>query len=342
MKAGIKEIPFGSVNGKAVKLFTITTPSGMEVSVMNLGATLTRIITPDKEGMQGNILMGFADAEYYRTYKHCYFGSIVGRYANRIANASFVHNGKEYLLEKNEGANCLHGGFAGFHQAFWAIEKNAGGDALVAKYRSADGEAGFPGNLDITVTYTLSDENGLEIDYHAITDQSTPVNLTSHGYFNLSAGKSANVLDHELQINASQYTVLNEQQVPTGELNLVEETVFDFTQRKPIGKNIIDLPKGYDLNYVLDINNDIAAQVYHPESGRVMTVKTTEPGLQFYSANFPFPLHQESSKEPELFSSFCLEAQHFPNSPNEPSFPSTMLNPGEVYQQHTAYLFSIK
>lgn len=335
------ERPFGIFEDKPVTEYTLTNSKGMTVSVINYGATLTKIIVPDRKGIMGNVLLGFDDLTGYLEHSNMYMGSIVGRYCNRIGNAQFSLNGNTYKLAVNNGPNSLHGGIKGFNKVIWLAEKNDTNNSIQFFYRSIDGEEGFPGNLDTTVIYRLDDDNRLTIEYNAVTDKATPVNLTSHGYFNLSAGKAADILEHDLYIAASNYTAVDEYLVPTGKIISVKDTPLDFSVPKRIGRDIAQLPDAYDHNYVLDEERKQAAVVYDSITGRLMEMFTTEPGVQFYSTNFPLPSPSDPTIEIK-HRALCLEAQHYPDSPNKPSFPDTILQPGAKYSQVTSYRFSTR
>ena len=343
MKGSITERPFGIFENKPVTEYTLTNSNGMQVSVINYGATLTRIITSDRNGVPGNVILGFDSLDGYFKTSDQYIGSIVGRYCNRIAHANFLLDGKKYNLANNNNNNSLHGGLKGFDKAWWNVEKQDD-CSLKLTYLSKDGEEGYPGNLNVEVTYKLYPDNALIIDYSAVTDKATPVNLTSHCYFNLSAGRSKTVLDHELLLFADEYTVLDKESIPTGRLTTVKNTPYDFTTPKKIGEDIDKLSSGYDINLVLNTDAGKAATLYDPVSGRCMEMFTTEPGLQFYSGNFLQAAITDSTDEERCLThpALCLEAQHFPNSPNEPTFPDTILRPGSTYRQTTVYKFSIK
>jgi aldose 1-epimerase len=342
MKKGISKKPFGNLENKPVTAFTICNGKGMQVTVVNYGAIITEIITLDKAGRAGNAILGFDSLDGYILNGHQYHGCVVGRYANRIANAAFILDGKVYQLKSNHTNFCLHGGITGFDKVWWDIEEQDD-CSLKLTYLSKDGEEGFPGNVNIELIYKLTPDNELVMDYTAHTDKPTPVNLTNHCYFNLSAGKEPTILDHELTIFASQYTEADENLVPTGKLLFLENTPLNFRHAKTVGKDIM-LAGGYDHNMILNSNNNKAAELYDPASGRFMEMFTTEPAVQLYSGN---ALHFENETN-NCKSSFikhaglCLEAQHFPNSPNEPSFPSTILRPGEEYRQITSYKFSVR
>ncbi|MEP7166316.1 MAG: aldose epimerase family protein [Ferruginibacter sp.] len=343
MSRVITEKPFGNFETNAVTEYTISNANGMQVSVINYGATITKIITADKDGNSGNSILGFDSLSGYIENGSQYIGSIAGRYCNRIAKAAFSLDGKKYSLAKNNKENCLHGGNKGFDKVCWNVEKQEG-QCLKLTYLSKDGEEGFPGNLLVEVTYTVSDDNELKIDYKATTDKACPVNLTSHCYFNLSAGKVKTILDHELRIFAELYTTLNDDAIPTGELASVINDRLDFRTAKPVGRDINDFPGGYDINFVLSGPSGEAATLYDPSSGRYMEMFTTEPGLQFYSGNFLHAARTGSDDEAGYVqhAALCLEAQHYPDSPNKPSFPNTILRPGETYRQTTVYKFSVK
>ena len=299
----------------------------------------------------GDVVLGFETFGGYTQKNEPYMGALVGRYANRIANAKFTLDGKTYKLAPNNFGNSLHGGNVGFDKVIWNVEK-IGDSSLKLTYQSKDGEEGYPGNLNVQVIYTLGSDNSLKIDYTATTDKATPVNLTNHSYFNLSAGKDSTILDHMLQLNAEKYTPVNDQLIPTGQIADVKGTSLDFTSAKAIGKDIGNVKGGFDHNWILNKNGGAsgnyreqpAATVFDPGSGRVMEVFTTQPGIQFYSGNFLNGVLQ-LTKGGQVYiphAALCLETQHYPDSPNQPSFPSTILKPGETYRQTTVYKFSVK
>ena len=333
-----------------VQLYTLQNQQGMQVQITNYGATVTSLITPDKAGKAGDVVLGFDQVTGYTsdafTKSNPYFGAIVGRYGNRIAKGKFTLNGKEYTLATNNGANHLHGGKKGFDRVVWQAQELPEQNALKLTYVSKDGEEGYPGTLTTTVTYTLTQDNQLRIDYAATTDKATPINLTNHSYFNLAAGQAQDALQHQLMIKADRYTVVDASLIPTGELRPVKGTVMDFTTPTAIGARINQVAGGYDHNYVLnnvDGSMKLAAAVYEPTSGRYMEVFTTEPGIQFYSGNFlDGSLTGKNNTTYQQHYGFCLETQHFPDSPNQPKFPSTILQPGASYQTSTAYKFSVK
>lgn len=343
MKTSITKKPFGHFENKAVTAYTISNEHGMQVSVINYGATITEIITPDKEGHTGNVILGFNSLNGYIEQGHQYQGCTVGRFANRIANSTFMLDGKAFHLESNHDHFCLHGGIKGFDKVWWNIEEPDDGSSLKLTYFSKDGESGFPGNLDIELIYKLTTDNELILDYTAHTDKPTPVNFTNHCYFNLSAGKDPTILNHELTIFASQYLEIDENLVPTGALVNLENTPFDFRDAKRVGRDI-KIAGGYDHNMILDNKNGKAAELYDPSSGRSMEMFTTEPAVQLYAGN---ALHSDNesnnAKSPFIqHAALCLEAQHYPNSPNEATFPNTILRPGETYRQKTSYKFSVR
>ena len=353
--ASITQKSFGQVDGKEATLYTITNSKGASVSISDFGGIVQSIIVPDKNGKMADVALGFENVNGYKT-KDGYLGAIIGRYGNRIANGKFSLDDKEYTMATNNGPNHLHGGLSGFNDKIWKAEKISGDkyQGLKLTYTSADGEEGYPGKLNVTVTYTWTEDNELKIDYMAVTDKSTVCNLTNHLYFNLSGDPKKGILNEVMQINATRYTPVDETLIPTGELAPVEGTPFDFTKAKTIGQDIkalgggADGPVGggYDHNYVIrEAPGEmiLAAVTHNPESGRVMETYTTEPGVQFYTSNFmggTFKGKDGSSYEKHV--GFCLETQHFPDSPNKPGFPSTRLNPGKTYKTSTVYKFSVK
>lgn len=347
--------PFGAgPSGETVELFTLRGGGSCEVAVTNYGGRVVHILSPDRSGKREDLVLGFENLDGYLA-KNPYFGALVGRYANRIANARFSLDGKTYHLHANNGQNTLHGGEHSFDKAVWqpAVQTGQYGDALVLKHFSADGEAGFPGNLHVQVTYSLTDADELHILFEATTDKKTVINLTNHSYFDLSGKQGqAGILQHLVTINASRFTPVNEHLIPTGQLQPVSGTPFDFTSPRPIGERIdedneqLKLAQGYDQNFVLDGDPGklrLAAKAVDPGSGRVLEVLTTEPGVQFYSGN-----HLDGTvvgKDGAVYrfrTGFCLETQHFPDSPNQPEFPSTVLNPGEAHQSQTVFRFSVQ
>lgn len=346
MKASITQKEFGNYYNAPVTEYTLTNSSGMEADILNYGGTITKLLVPDKNGKMGDVVLGFENFSGYMQKNDPYIGALVGRYANRIANAKFTLDGKTYKLAPNNFGNSLHGGNVGFDKVIWNVEK-IGDSSLKLTYLSKDGEEGYPGNLNAQVVYTLSADNSLKIDYTATADKPTPVNLTNHSYFNLSAGKDSTIVNHVLQLNADKYTPVNDQLIPTGQIADVKGTPMDFTIAKAIGKDIDKVKGGFDHNWILNKNGDglqQAATVYDPGSGRFMEVFTTQPGIQFYSGNF-LNGSLQITKQGQIYiphAGLCLETQHYPDSPNQPSFPGTILKPGETYRQTTVYKFSVK
>lgn len=340
------ENAFGTINGTAITEYTITNPSGMQVSIINYGGTVTRLLAPGKNNEMGDVVLGYESLEGFLQKGNPYFNSLIGRYANRIANAKFTLDGKTYTLAANNNGNSLHGGNRGFDKVIWNAEKLSD-SSLRLTYLSKDNEEGYPGNLNVTVVYTLTNDNALKIDYTATTDKATPVNLTNHCYFNLSAGRDSTILNHLLQLNASKYTPVNDVLIPTGQLADVQGTPMDFTAEKLIGRDIGQVKGGYDHNWVLNKSGNAlekAGSLYDPGSGRYMEVYTTEPGIQFYSGNFLDGTlnYTRNGKKYVKHAGLCLETQHFPDSPNQPGFPNTILQPGQNYRQTTLYKFSVK
>lgn len=339
----------------SIKLYTLTNDNGMTVKVTNYGAIITSIVVPDRTGKMADVALGYGRVEdYINAVDKPYFGAIVGRYGNRIANGEFTLDGETYSLAKNNGENHLHGGVIGFDKVVWDADYDQKNDSITLSYLAKDMEEGYPGNLQVEVTYTLTDQNSIVIDYNATTDKATPVNLTQHTYFNLKGEGEGKILDHVLMLNAKKFTPVDAGLVPTGKTPEVAGTPFDFTSPKPIGRDIgqdheqLKFGLGYDHNWVLDKsgNDDgltLAARVYEPTSGRVLEVHTTEPGIQFYSGNFlDGRLKGKSGKTYEHRGGFCLETQHYPDSPNQPNFPSTILQPGAAYETQTVFAFGAK
>jgi aldose 1-epimerase len=349
--ASVARAPFGKLpDGTAVELFTLTNAGGMEVRVTNYGGIITAIRTPDRNGKPGDVTLGYDSLDGYLKSTP-YFGAIVGRYANRIGKAQFTLDGHTYKLAANDGPNTLHGGLKGFDKAVWQAEpfEKEGEAGIVFTHSSPAGEEGFPGTLSMRVTYTLTDHNDLAFDYYATTDQPTVLNLTQHAYLNLAGEGSGDVLGHELTINADRYTPVDATLIPTGELASVAGTPLDFRTRTAIGARIdadhpqIKLGHGYDHNFVLnkqDAELALAARVEEPTSGRLLEVHTTEPGMQFYSANWlDGTISGKAGRPYNRRGAFCLETQHFPDSPNKPTFPTTVLRPGEEFRSKTVYTF---
>ncbi|MBN1782213.1 galactose mutarotase [bacterium] len=348
-------VKFGQVDGKDVFLYTLKNSQGTTVEITNYGGTIVRWLVPDRNGELADIALGFDSLETY-VAKSPYFGCIIGRYGNRIADGQFTLNGETYTLAKNNspaGMPChLHGGIKGFDKRVWDAVREPDKNMLKLRYLSKDGEEGYPGDLDVTVTYKLTEDNALVIDYYAVTNKPTPVNLTNHTYFNLKGEGNGDILDHVLTIHADQTTPVNAGLIPTGEIAPVAGTPFDFTEPHAIGERIdidneqIRFGPGYDHNWVLNKTSQdtmLAATVYEPGSGRFMEVLTMEPALQFYSGNFLDGTLTGKSGQPYVYrSGFCLETQHYPDSPNHDNFPGTVLNPGETYHTVTVYRFSVK
>jgi len=354
----VEKKPFGKLSdGRPVMLYTLTGPRGLVVEVMDYGASLVRILTPDRAGKIGDVTLGFSNFKDYAE-KSPFFGSVVGRVANRIADARFTLDGKAYKLAANNSPGdmpcSLHGGNVGFDKVLWQAEpcEIGGLPAVRLRYLSKDGEEGYPGNLNVQVTYSMTADNGLRIGYEATTDATTPVNLSNHAYFNLRGEGNGTILDHELTFSASRYTPVNKGLIPTGEIAPVKGTPFDFTTSHRIGERINDADEqlkfggGYDHNFALDRKGtalELAATVYEPTSGRVMELLTTEPGLQFYSGNFLDGAIVGKSGKPYVYrSAIVLESQHYPDSINQPKFPSTILRPGETYKSSTVFRFSTR
>ena len=338
---------YGMIGADSVFQYTLTNKNGMVVKILNYGGTVTDIITPDKNGKMGDVVLGYDSLAGYRQTGNPYFGCLVGRYANRIANAKFTLDGKEYTLASNDGTNTLHGGLKGFDKVIWFV-KLFTDSSLLLSYLSKDGEEGYPGNLSVDVMYSLSDDNGLKIEYAATGDKATPINLTNHCYFNLSAGGDSTILDHELMLKADKYTPVDKTLIPTGKIDDVKATPMDFTSSKKIGRDIAQVTGGgYDHNWVFqkpENRFDMIATLYHQPSGRYMEVRTTEPGIQFYSGNFLNGTLKNTRGGIKYgkHAGLCLETQHFPDSPNQPAFPTAILQPGETYQQITVYKFGTK
>lgn len=339
-----------TADGRAVEEYRLRNVAGVEVRFITFGGIITSVRAPDRQGRFANVALGFESLAEYEG-EHPYFGAITGRYANRIGGGEFSLYGETYQLFKNDGGNSLHGGEFGFDKRIWAAREVDG--VVELSYRSPDGEEGFPGNLDVTVRYSLDEDNGLRIDYAAETDAPTVVNLTNHSYFNLQGEGEGTIYDHVLTLNADQFTPTDAGQIPTGEIAPVDGTPFDFRRAKTIGSGQrsadaqIVAAKGYDHNFVLNRDGLAegelvpAARVYEPRSGRVMEVWTTEPGLQFYAGNFlDATLVGASGRLYRQSDGFALETQHFPDSPNKPGFPSTVLRPGERFESTTVYRFS--
>ena len=341
-----------------MRTLDLTNGNGMRVRVLEHGCTIVGVEVPDRHGRLADVALGFSDASEYRR-RHPYFGCVVGRFGNRIAGGRFSLDGQTYQLATNNapgGTPChLHGGEVGFDQRFWGVERRPGAGAgeLCLHRVSLDGEEGYPGNLVVSVVYRLTDENAHEIEYEAQTDAATPVNLTNHSYFNLCGeGSGENVLGHELTLHASRFLPTDAGQIPTGELRPVAGTPFDFRQPRPLGERLHEADAqllnagGYDHNWVLDAGGGalaLAAEVYEPVSGRVMEVLTTEPGVQLYAGNLlDGSCPGKSGRAYVRHGGLCLETQHFPDSPNRPEFPDTILRPGGKYRSKTVYRFGVR
>ncbi|MCR4396135.1 MAG: galactose mutarotase [Candidatus Saccharicenans sp.] len=341
----IEERTVAEYHGRPVKIFDLENEHGLKARLMNYGATLVSLLVPDRAGHLEDITLGYDSFEGYLG-NNPYFGATVGRFANRIGGARFVLGGREYLLARNEGPNHLHGGLKGFDKVMWEAGPVSDSHSVGVRfsYLSPDGEEGYPGNLDCQVTYLLNENDELHLAYLATTDRPTHVNLTHHSYFNLAGSRKENILEHELQIIASRFTPADEHLIPTGEIKEVAGTPLDFLKPQAIGRRLGELAAGYDHNFVLDSQGGLAlaARVVEPESGRVMELYTTEPGLQFYSGNFlDGTIRGKGGRPYGRHSGFCLEPQHFPDSPNKPQFPTTVLKAGEIFKSLTVFKFLV-
>jgi aldose 1-epimerase len=353
-KTTIKKQPFGKTpEGGAADLYTLTNSKGMIAAITNYGGIVVQLRVPDRKGNVADVVLGYDDLDGY-LHDKSYFGALIGRYANRIAQGKFTLEGKTYTLPRNNGENTLHGGLKGFNQALWRATEiqSKHGPALQLEYLSKDGEEGFPGNLSVKVIYTLTDENELQIEYSAVTDKPTVVNLTSHSYFNLAGAGNGDILQHQVMLRADKFTPVGESLIPTGELRSVQGTPMDFRTPTAVGARIgqddqqLKYGRGYDHTWVLQSAGSttptLAATVYEPGSGRVLEVWTTEPGVQFYTGNFLDGVKGKGGKIYQRRYALSLETQHFPDSPNHPNFPSTVLKPGERYHTVTIYKFSAR
>jgi aldose 1-epimerase len=346
------KVPFGKTkDGETVDLFVLTNSKGTVAKIMSYGATITELWVADKDGALADVCLGFDDLKGYQSPGNPFFGCVVGRYANRIAKGKFTLDGKEYKLAINNKPNTLHGGNKGFDKVVWKPAKivEDGPLAVGFTYTSADGEEGYPGKLTATVTYELTEKNELRIIYSAKTDKATPVNLTNHAYFNLAGHNAGTILDHELTLKASKYTPVDDTLIPTGKIEPVKDTPYDFTTAHKVGsriKKLTNKPQGYDFNYVIDGGGKkltLAAIVREAKSGRVMEVETTQPGVQLYTGNFlDGKTKGKGGTAYKQYTGLCLETQHYPDSPNQKDFPSTILKPKETYAQTTVYRFSAK
>jgi aldose 1-epimerase len=356
MRGTIKKESFGkTTDGAQIDLYSLSNKKGMEVSITNFGATVVTLKVPDRAGKGADVVLGYDSLDGYENGS-AYFGATVGRYGNRIAGGKFSIDGKTYTLPKNNGENTLHGGVVGFNKKVWKAREIAskGGESLEMSYLSPDGEEGFPGNLSVKVVFTLpEDRNELKIEYTATTDKDTMLNLTNHSYFNLAGEGNGDILDHVVTLYAKQFTPVDKTLIPAGELRDVAGTPMDFNSATPIGKRINEkyeqlvFGKGYDHNWVLGHSGggngvSIAAEAFDPKSGRRLEVLTNEPGVQFYSGNFLDGSKGKGNKPYPQRAAFCLETQHFPDSPNHPNFPSTLLKPADVFRSQTVFRFSVK
>ena len=353
--AAMKKELFGKTSdGREVNLYTLDNGKGMQAAITNFGGAVVALKVADRSGKFGDVVLGYENLQGYVTDKAS-LGALIGRYGNRIAHGKFVLHGVTYSLPINNGENTLHGGPEGFSKRLWdAKEISSNGlPALQLTYLSVDGEQGFPGNLAVKVLYSLTAQNELVIQYSATTDKETVINLTNHSYFNLAGQGTGDILGHQLTIRGSRITAVDSSLIPTGELRPVKGTPFDFTQSTAIGARIngddsqLKLGRGYDHNWVLDLSDNdqpaLAAEAYDPTTGRVLQVFTTEPGVQFYTGNFlDGTIHGKGGKVYNQRYGFCLETQHFPDSPNHPAFPSTVLKPGETFNSKTIFRFSTR
>jgi aldose 1-epimerase len=354
MRASVTRTPFGkTADGTAVELYTLTSPHGMDVHAMTYGGIIVSLRVPDRAGRSADVVLGYDSLAGYLSGSP-YFGAIVGRYGNRIARGRFTLAGKHYQLATNNGPNHLHGGIRGFDKVVWNAAPFERGESVgvVLTHTSADGDEGYPGALTAEVTYALTPDNTLVVDYRVTTTKPTPVNLTQHSYFNLAGDGSGGIMDHVLTINAERFTPVDRTLIPTGALLPVAGTPFDFRTPTRIGARIgqedeqLHYAGGYDHNFVLNRTGpglELAAQVFEPQTGRTLEVQTTEPGLQFYSGNFlDGSITGTAGHRYVHRSGFCLETQHFPDSPNHPAFPSTILAPGAKYRSRTVFVFGTR
>ncbi len=349
-KMSVTKEAYGKLpDGTPIDQYTLSNPNGLKVKIINYGAIITAVETPDRNGKIENITLYRDSLADYRETKDGkpttpYFGATVGRYGNRIAKGRFTLEGKEYKLAINNGPNALHGGLKGFDKVVWKAEpvQSSGVVGVAFTYTSHDGEEGYPGTLKVKVTYSLTDENELKMDYEATTDKTTVVNLTNHTYWNLAGAGNGDILKHELTLSADRFLPVDSTLIPLGQLDPVKGTAMDFNAPKAIGKDIGQVEGGYDHCYVLSRKSDVAARVTEPTSGRVMEVYTTQPAIQFYTANFLDGTITAGGKTYEKHYGLCLETQHFPDSPNQRTFPTTVLKPGETYKQSTVHKFSVQ
>ena len=351
--SSVETKPFGTVDGKQVQLYTLTNSRGLTVKITNYGGIVTSILAPDRNGKLGEVVLGYDDVDgYVNDPNGTYFGALIGRYANRIARGKFTLDGKTYHLAINNPPNTLHGGKQGFDKRIWTAMpfKSGSGVGVKLAYTSADGEENFPGKVNLNVAYTLANDGSLKIAYRAVTSKDTVVNFTNHTYFNLNGAGSGTILNHQLTLNANRFTPIDATSIPTGVLQPVAGTPFDFRSPHVIGERInandvqIKNGSGYDHNFVVNGRGlRMSARVYSPLTGRVLEEYTTEPGVQLYTGNFLNGKNVgHGDKAYPKRSGFCLEAQHFPDSPNHPKFPTTELKPGQIYHQTTIYKFSAR
>ena len=353
-KTNIKKEAFGKTpEGSAADLYTLTNSKGVQAAITNYGGIVVQLRVPDRKGNLTDVVLGYDDLDGY-IHDKAYLGALIGRYGNRIAQGKFILGGKTYTLARNNGENTLHGGLKGFNQAFWRATElqSKDGSSLQLEYLSKDGEENFPGNLSVKVIYALTDENELKIEYSATTDKETVVNLTNHAYFNLAGAGNGDILQHQVMLRADKFTPVSESLIPTGELRSVQGTPMDFRTPTAVGARIdqddqqLKYGRGYDHNWVLESGGSktptLAATVYEPGTGRVLEVWTTEPGVQFYTGNFLDGVKGKGGKIYQRRYALCLETQHFPDSPNQPKFPSTVLKPGQSYHTVTIYKFSAR
>jgi aldose 1-epimerase len=355
-KSKMQKQAFGKIqDGQTVDLYVLSNKHGMTAAITNFGATLVSLKVPDRDGKIADVVLGYDNPADYETGK-AYFGGTIGRYGNRIAHGKFTLDGVTYSVPTNDGENSLHGGVRGFNKRVWTAREvsSDAGEALELTYLSKDGEEGYPGNLKVKVVYTvLADQNALKIEYTATTDKATVTNITNHSYFNLAGQGNGNILQHQLTLFASQFTPVDATLIPTGKLEGVRGTPFDFLQATAIGARInqddqqLKFGKGYDHNWVLDKSSEgalsLAARAYDAQSGRILEVSTTEPGVQFYSGNFlDGTVHGKDGNVYGYRSAFCLETQHFPDSPNHANFPSTVLKPGQTLRSTSVYKFTVQ
>lgn len=355
LKTGNAEIPLDkadfqtTIDGKQTDLYTLKTEGGLKLAITNYGGRVVSWLVPGKDGEYADVSLGYNNIEGYLNTNEPYYGALIGRYGNRIANGEFSLNGTNYTLATNNGPNNLHGGPKGFHNVVWDAEQ-LDDQNLKLTYLSEDGEEGFPGTLNVQVLYSLTKENELRIEYTAVTDKETVVNLTNHTFFNLKGEAGGTINDHQLLVDADGYNPVDSTLIPTGEIASVENTPFDFRSLQKIGERVneenlqLSYGKGYDHNFVLNKEGknplSFAVKVHEPNSGRTMEIYSTEPGLQFYGGNFMDGSDTGKYRKPfEYRTAFCLEPQHFPDSPNQPQFPSTVLHPGEIYHTISVYRF---